>query len=296
MGDLFKRRASVALTAAVALIFFTAVSSSEASATKAWAPTKVSRAPAYDWPYPSIISSFRMSGATVPYARGIYTGGGSSLGAIFYEGTGRHSFRIFTSTGSLTASYPMAGGVRLGDADLPPEGYTGYLAVVDEGSHELKAYGMTGSFYRVIRTLAADVVAYARGGHVIDYLYLGTRTGVIRRYTPAWSFLNSFATGVPTADLAAGRGYNEYWGNWVILGPSRAPAAIRAYRGEAGSFYGSFALPGNASCGAIYSGRGRTTMWCLRNLGTAIWAYELDTGPLMAVEPASLGKVKALFK
>lgn len=273
MNYLFKRKASVAWAAAVALIFTCGALAA----------------------YPSIVSSFRVSGTTAPYARGIYTGGGSSLGAIFYEGTGRHSFRIFTSTGSLTASYPMASGVRLGDADLPPEGYTGYLAVVDEGSHELKAYGMMGGFYHVIRTLPSDVVAYARGGHVTDYLYLGTSAGVISRYTPAWSFLNSFATGVPTADLAAGRGYAGRWGDWVILGPSRTPADLRAYDGR-GGFYGSFALPGNASCGAIYSGRGRTTMWCLRNLGTAIWAYEINTGPLMAVEPTSLGRVKALFK
>lgn len=260
------------------------------------APAAIARAPAYQWSYPSIISSFRMSGVTVPYARGIYTGGGSSLGGIFYEGPGRHSFRIFTSAGSLTATYPMTGGVRLGDADLPPVGYAGYLAVVDEGAHNLKAYNMTGSLYGVIRTLPSDVVAYACGGHVTNYLYLGTADGWVSRYTPTWSFLNSFATGVPTADLAAGRGYDGGWGNWLIQGPSRPPADLRAYYGGGGAFYGSFALPGDASCGAIYSGRSRTTMWCLRNLGTAIWAYEIDTGPLMAVTPASLGRVKALFR
>jgi hypothetical protein len=37
-------------------------------------------------------------------------------------------------------------------------------------------------------------------------------------------------------------------------------------------------------------------MWCLRDLGTEIWAYEIYTGPLMEVEPASLGRIKALYK
>ncbi len=267
-----ERKASVALAAAVALIF----------AAGAFAD------------YPSIVSSFRMSGTAVPCARGIYTGYGVGVGGIFYEGTGRHSLRVFASGGSLVATYPMPGGVMLGDADRAPEGYPGCFAVVDEGSHELKAYTTTGSFHSIIRTLPGDVVAYACGGHVVDYLYLGTTDGKVFRYTPAWSFLNSFWTGVPTADLAAGQGYDGRWGNWVVLGPSRSPADLAAYRGDSGAFYSSFALSGGASRGAVYSAP--SMMWCLRDLGTGIWAYEIYTGPLMAVEPSSLGRVKALYK
>ncbi|MEE9455993.1 MAG: hypothetical protein V3W11_02440 [bacterium] len=266
------RRVSVALAAAVALI-----------------ATQYAVAG-----YPSIVCSFRMSGTAVPYARGVYTGWYSTPGGIFYEGPGRHSFRVFTSGGSLVATYPMPGGVMLGDADQAPEGYSGCFAIVDEGSHELKAYTTTGSFHSVIRTLPSDVVAYACGGHVVDYLYLGTTDGKVFRYTPAWSFLNSFWTGVPTADLAAGCGYAGMWGDWVILGPSQAPAGLYAYTAR-GTFHSSFALPGIASRGALCVGGG-TMMWCLRDLGTEIWAYQVDTGPLMAVEPASLGRIKALYK
>ena len=272
MNRIITRRASVALTAAVALI-----------------ATQYAVAD-----YPSIVSSFRMSGTTEPRARGIYAGGGLGVGGIFYEGPGRHSLRVFASGGSLVATYPMPGGVMLGDADRAPEGYAGCFAVVDEGSHDLKAYTMTGSLYGVIRTLSSDVVAYACGGHVVDYLYLGTTDGKVFRYTPAWSFLNSFWTGVPTADLAAGKGYDGRWGNWVVLGPSRAPADLAAYQGDAGRFYASFALSGSASRGAVYCAP--AMMWCLRDLGTEIWAYEIYTGPLMPVEPASLGRIKALYK
>ena len=243
--------------------------------------------------YPSIISSFRMSGKAAPYARGIYTYSSSSLGGIFYEGPGRHSFRIFTATGSLTATYPMAGGVMLGDADRPPEGYGGYFAVVDEGSHELKAYSMTGSFYRAIRTLPSDVVAYARGGYTKDYLYLGTNNGVVFCYTPSWSLLNSYSTGVAVADLAAGYGYRYYWGDYLDVGSKRAGDPIRVYKGPAGVMAASFTLPGIRSCGAVRSGQ---SYWCLRDLGTEIWAYHVAISGLMEVQPSSLGRVKALFR
>jgi hypothetical protein len=243
--------------------------------------------------YPRIVSSFRMSGVTPPCARGIYTYSSSSVGGIFYEGPGRHSFRIFTAAGSLTATYPMAGAVMLGDADRPPEGYRGYLAVVDEGAHNLKAYTMTGSFHSVIRTLSSDVVAYAAGGYTKDYLYLGTNTGVVFCYTPTWSLANSYSTGVAVADLAAGYGYRHSWGDYLDVGSRQAGDPIRVYQGPAGVMAASFTLPGIRSCGAVRSGQ---SYWCLRDLGTEIWAYRVEISGLMEVQPSSLGRIKALYK
>jgi hypothetical protein len=186
----------------------------------------------------------------------------------------------------------MSGGMMLGDADLPPAGYSGYFAVVDDGSHELKAYNTGGSFYGAIRSLPSDVVGYGVGGHVTNYVYLGTRAGVVYRYTPTWSFLTSFSTGVEIADLAAGQGYKGYWGDWLEVGPARSGEPVRVYPGG-GYLYGSFALPGVRNSGACAGYRSAYS--CLRDLGTEIWAYLVDLGPLMAVQPASLGRVKALF-
>ncbi len=241
--------------------------------------------------YPSIINSFRMSGTTAPYARGIYVGS-SEVGGIFYEGPGRHSFRVFTVIGSLTATYPMPGGVMLGDADGAPVGSPGF-AVVDEGSHELKAYGMTGSLYGVIRSIPSDAVAYARGGYTNSYLYLGTNAGVVFCYTSSWSLVNSYSTRAAIADLAAGFGYRYSWGDYLHVGPRQAADPIRVYLGPVGVMAGSFTLPGIRSCGAVHYGQ---SYWCLRDLGTEIWAYHVAISGLMDIEPASLGKVKALFK
>jgi len=291
MNRITTRWASVALLAAVALIFTPPVAYGEAAEAKSWAPAALARTPAHAWSYPSVISSFRMSGVTPPYARGILSYG---LQGVFFERDDYNYLYNFNTAGSLVSTVRLPGAVRLGDADFAPEGYAGCFAVVDEGSHELKAYTRTGSFYGVIRTLRSDVVGYGVGGHVTKYLYLGTRDGVVYRYTPAWSFLYSFATGVEIADLAAGQGYNGYWGDWLEVGPARSGEPIRVYDGWGGSFYGSFSLPGVRNCGA--SAGYRSAYVCLRDLGTEIWAYAVDLGPLMAVEPASLGRVKALYK
>jgi hypothetical protein len=198
------------------------------------------------------------------------------------------------TSGSLVSRVRLPGAVKLGDADFTPEGYSsGYFAVIDEASQDLKLYSTAGSFYSVIRTLPGDVVAYGRGGHVTPRLYLGTRNGVISRYTTNWSFLNSFATAVPIADLAAGSGYRYAWGDYLEVGSRQAAEPIRVYFGYSGHLCDSFTLPGVRNCGAIGGG---DSYWCLRDLGTEIWAYGVRIAALMEVQPASLGRIKALYK
>lgn len=245
---------------------------------------------------PSIICSFRMSGVTVPYARGIFARGfhTTDVYGIFYQSPNYNYLYKFHTSGSLVSRVRLPGAVKLGDADFTPESYSsGYFAVIDEASRDLKLYSTAGSFYSVIRTLPGDVVAYARGGHVTPRLYLGTRNGVISRYTTNWSFLNSFATAVPIADLAAGSGYRYAWGDYLEVGTRQAGEPIRVYFGYSGYLYDSFTLPGVRNCGAIGGG---DSYWCLRDLGTEIWAYGVRIAALMEVQPASLGRIKALYK
>jgi hypothetical protein len=266
------RRAGVAVLAAAALLFVPAVLAD----------------------YPHIVSSFRISGVTPPYARGVY-GGDDSVGGIFYEGAGRHSFRVFTSGGSLVATYGMPGGVMLGDADNPPQGYAaGTFAVVDEGAHNVKVYNTTGSFVGVWKAVPANTVGLAVGGYTQKFVYLGTSDGVVSAHTYAGSFIASFATGVPLADLGASAAYIG-WGDYVYLGPARNGDPVRVYNYQ--SICGSFSYPGLRNAGTVISPWGGSVWsWCLRNAGTEIWAYRARVGSAMAVAPASLGRVKALFR
>jgi hypothetical protein len=267
------RKASVALAAAVALIFVAAAALAD---------------------YPSIISSFRMSGVTPPYARGIY-GGSSGVGGIFYEGPGRHSFRVFTSGGSLVATYPMPGGVMLGDADNPPQGYpSGAFMVVDEGARDVKVYNSSGSFLGVWKAVPPNTVGCAVGGYMEKLIYLGTSDGVVSVHTYSGSFITSFATGVPLADLGSAAGYRG-WGEYMYLGPARSGDPVRVYNW--GSICGTFHLPGLRNAGTVMPHAGGSIWsWCLRNTGTEIWAFRVQIGYMMPVEPASLGRIKALYK
>ena len=272
MNTLITRRASVALAAAVAFIIVPA---------------------AFSQP-PEIISSFRMSGVAPPCARGIY-GDNLIVGGIFYEGPGRHSFRVFTSGGSLVATYPMPGGVMLGDADNPPQGYAaGTFAVVDEGARNVKVYSVTGSFVGVWKAVPPNTVGCAVGGYMEKLIYLGTSDGVVSVHTYSGSFITSFATGVPLADLGSAAGYRG-WGEYMYLGPARSGDPVRVYNW--GSMCGTFHLPGLTNAGTTMPHAGASIWsWCLRNAGTEMWAYKVQVGHMMAVEPASLGRIKALYK
>jgi len=139
----------------------------------------------------------------------------------------------------------------------------------------------------------ADAVAIGVGGREADYVYLATRGGLIRRYSSGGSFLNSFNTGIDVRDLAASGGYYQWWGNFVQVAPRGLPGPIYSYR-STGSLEGSFALPGTGNLGA--EGISDSFYWCLRRVDTRLWVYYVFLGGGMPVKPASLGKVKALYK
>jgi len=169
-----------------------------------------------------------------------------------------------------------------------------HFGVVDEGAGNVKIYTTAGSYVGTFLSVPANTVGYGVGGHMAQYIYLGTRDGLISRYTPSGSFQYSFATGVRTADLSAGAGYVHRWGEYVYVGPAGNNEPVRVY--EYRTMRGSFSLPGSVNAGAVLTPPTSVYSWCLRNTGTEIWAYKFAAAALMPVEPASLGKVKALFR
>jgi hypothetical protein len=267
------RRASVAWAAAVALIF----------AARAFAD------------YPSIISSFPLTGATPPGPRGIHSCG-SSVFLISYTGPGVNYLYEFSLQGSFISSVRLPGANVIAETDRLPEAYPpSYFSAVDTGARDVKIYTTAGSLVGTFMA-APDAVAIGVGGHVVDYVYLATAAGLIRRYSPQGSFQASFNTGVDVRDLAASGGYRYEWGYFVQVGPRGVPGPIYSYWGwgYTGSLMGTFTLPGPANLGAEVT---NTFMYrCLRRVDTRLWVYLVDLGKGMPVAPASLGRVKALFK
>ncbi len=245
---------------------------------------------------PSIISSFRMSGTTPPYARGVLWNGPRG---IFYSRDGYNYLYTFNTAGSLVSTARLPRAVRLGDADGPPEGYYGnYFVVVDEGASNVKIYTTAGSYAGTLFAVAPNTVGIGIGGHLAKNIYTVTGEGVVSRYSPYGSFVASYVTGVKAADIAATYGYLERWGDYIYVGPARDRDPIRVYDTYFGcSFVGSFNIPGSTNAGAMVGGGTTTTFyWNLRRMGTDIWVYKTRITSLMEVQPASLGKVKALFK
>ncbi len=273
MNRINTRRASVALAAAVALIFV---------------------AGAFSYP-PEIVSSFRLSGAAPPNPRGIHFYSNSAF-VISYTAPGVNYLYEFSRQGSFISSVRLPGANVIAETDRLPDTYPRYyFSAVDTGARDVKIYHTTGSLVGTFMAAPADAVAIGVGGHVVDYVYLATRSGLIRRYSPQGSFLGSFTTGIDVRDLAASSGYYQRWGNFVQVAPRGLPGPIYSYWGwgYTGSLAGSFDLPGTRSLGAVAFG---TYYYSLRRVNTRLWVYQVFLGSGMPVEPASLGRIKALYK
>jgi hypothetical protein len=270
MNKILMRRASVALAAAVAVIIIPA---------------------AFSQP-PSIISSFRLTGATPPNPRGICFSSTSAF-VISHTAPRVNYLYEFSRQGSFISSVILEGANVIAETDGLPEPYSGPgFSAVDTGSREVKIYTTAGSLVGTFMAAPADAVAIGVGGHVTDYVYLSTRSGVVLRHSPRGSFLSSFNTGIDVRDLAASGGYYHWWGNFVQVGPRGLPGPIYSYWSN-GSLAGSFALPGTRNLGALGS---HTHYYCLRRVNTQLWVYYVYLGRGMPVEPASLGRIKALYK
>lgn len=271
MNSITTRWASVALSAAVAFIFVSA---------------------AFSYP-PEIIASYPLRGATPPNPRGIYVYDTSIL-VISYNRLNENYLYRYSSQGSFISSFILPGARALADADRLPQTYPRYyFAVVDTGANDVKIYTTAGSLVGTFFPPPAGTVAIGVGGHEVDLVYYANAAGVIYLYSPQGSFIRSFATGVPTGNLAASGGYYIYWGYFVQLSPAGAPGPIYSYN-EGGSLAGSFNLPGTRNCGAMVLPA--SYYFCIRRVSTEFWVYCVFLGTGMPVEPASLGKVKALYR
>jgi hypothetical protein len=246
---------------------------------------------------PIITGSFPLQGINAAQARGVYYPYEDPYGIIYvisHESPGVNYLHKFVSEGSHVCSFLLQGASVVGDADRAPDEYSSsYFSVVDVGTNDVKIYNVEGSLVGTLFPAPPDTVAVGIGGHSYNYIYLGTSEGVIYRYWGKGIFSGSFATGVEIYDLAGSGAYGYEWGDHVLLGPKRPSKLVYAYD-YVGRLAGGFRLPGIRNCGAM--AYDYCLYWCLREDADGLWAYRVFLGKGMPVEPASLGKVKALFK
>ncbi len=234
----------------------------------------------------SVISSFEWPGALNVYRDGDYA----------YSVASPNALRAYTANGSFVNSVNLSGLTGAGDADHSVLGGA-YLAVLD-GKNMLRDYvKSTGSLARSVAVPDKIGYAYIPGG---AYMYVAAGS-YVNRYRTTGSLVSSFRIFGPyIGGLAATRTYEGRSGEYVIV-------PVWAYDSDAGMVYtgagsmvGTFTVPGltrGCVCGPGHPPSWGTTFWCNSEVGAGRrYAYQLDLGNGTAVEPTSLGRVKALFR
>ena len=211
-----------------------------------------------------------------------YNGGGSSLARLSPRG------RRFGETQILDT--------RHRDADHSPWG-DGYITAVRTlGVDSINEYDIaTGSCVASWGPpVAIFGVAYVPGS---AFRYVGG--GDIYRFTAKGSLVDSFSTDPPSYYLAATDEYAGMSGEY-ILAPRYSDVYVYTSTGER---VGSFTIDSHyadcmgACCGPGFPPEYGTTYWCVQgSIMDEAYVYQVHLGNATAVEPASLGRIKAMFR
>lgn len=255
----------------------------------------------------SVISSFCISEHPGPWVAAVYRDHDYVYGVLEYGST-TYEYRLvtFTVNGSAVASVPLNYVPGQGheplrwlrDADHSALG-AGYVGLLGSG-HIYRAYGLdfhvkTGSFARRFNTLEIGTAyAHIPGG---NYIYVGeTYPNHILRLTTSGSFVSSFRPRDVCDVLAATDYFEGRYGAYLITYGGGSGLYHHIYT-DGGSLLGSFWLGPfgmifGGVCGSGYPSYHGITYWCI----DGSWCFQIDLGNATAVAPASVGKVKALFR
>lgn len=138
-----------------------------------------------------------------------------------------------------------------------------------------------------------DEYAFIPGG---QYIYT-SQDRVVYRFTMSWTLVNSFTISRGSVHAATAY-FNGHEGEYIIV-EAGYPNFAYVYTG-AGSFVTSFPVIHSGKdtvCGPGYPSSYGTTYW--RFIKTAPnygWCYQIDLGATSAITPASVGRIKALYR
>ena len=260
-------------------------------------------APAYAGPG-YVISSFEARPGYRMFVQGIYRDASYVYAAVGDYTNNRitYLFKYTPSGSSVGLARGLPGPYLLyGDADHSALG-DGYFAIIYDESSVRDIDLASGSIVSSWSPFA-DMYGYAYipGG---AYKYVLTEGGTVYRFTVAGSLVSSFAVGwgksLAASDRFAGRS-----GEFVIVAGDRA---ANVYSG-AGSLIRTFVVPeapylclkhDTAACGVGYPGECNTTFWAHLTDRMPPWdrdfVYQISLGNGVAVAPASVGRIKALYR
>ncbi len=240
----------------------------------------------------SIVSSFRLSGASMPYVTGImyrFMDPVPYWGALY--STGPDYLLRYNESGSIIGSYVLEGCLAPTDMDFGRDNKS--IHVLDAGRRALLEYGVTTGSLIASRPVPSNT----RGFSVIfSDMCLAVGTWFYR-YDTNSSIVSSFNTGMDIGAIAATPYFRNRSWPAVIVAP-RGPGLFHCYYITTGSRGGSFAVPGSGTRGADcdHISWARNDFFCNRVTPRGMYMYQIDIEACDNVAPASLGRVKALFK
>lgn len=214
--------------------------------------------------------------------------------------------RTYNVNGSFVRSVPLEeSGNYPFEADHSPKGSacfalfevplltTDYMCVV---SYDLATGSIVDTIYILVQTIFWDATgfAYIPGS---SYMYCGFRykevgPGHVARYTTTGYEVGSISR--RCVSLGATSLYNSLEGEYIILADK--PNWVYTL---SGSLVGSFALPvypADSICGPGAPSSYKTTYWCILRINYENYCCQIDLGNTTEVAPASLGKIRALYR
>ncbi len=207
----------------------------------------------------------------------------------------------YTPSGSFVENVRVLPGPYsvYGDADHSTLG-TGYFAVI-YGDNSVRDISMATGSLVSSWSPRADILGY---GYIPNgaYKYLLAEGGGVYRYAATGSFVGSFAAAggrsiaVTDRFLGSGGEYVVVAHDYVLVIYTASGSRVRSFPVKPAPR----ALLSGAMCGPGYPGECGVTLWCHYWEGGGVWTnhfvYQLSLGNGISVEPASVGKVKALYR
>ncbi len=232
---------------------------------------------------------FRLSGTNMPYVTGILCRYEPYYGALY--STGPDYLLQYNAMGSIIGSYVLNN--CMAPADMDTWLGSRNFSVLDTGRSALLEYVLTTGSFVGSRPVPANTKGYAALWSSRRFLAIGTS---VYQYDGNWSIVNSFNTGMDIGAIGATDKFlNRTWPT-VIVAPW-GPGPFHCYYVSNGSHAASFSVPGSGTRGAhCYGPTEPIYFYCNRVTPGGMYLYRVDIEGYSNVEPASLGRVKALFK
>ena len=129
--------------------------------------------------------------------------------------------------------------------------------------------------------------------------YVGDENGYVHRYNAAGSLLNSFPTPDGILGLAATEEFAGNHGEYIIVTKAHywyvfTAQGVEVTRVEVPWSNGGI---GESACGPGYPSGYGTTLWCLGFIGLYdMYVFQISMHNATAIVPASVGRIKALYR